>query len=838
MLEKSEKRLSSGRVFLYGMLVPGLILVCAYALLGLWPFGNNLILEVDSLHQYLPFITELRRHLVAQESLFYSFSGGLGYNLWANIAYYAASPLNYLTVLMPESAVCDYMLWLILLRLALCGATLSWYLYRREKGSALAAVAFGTAYALSNFFLGYKFNLMWLESIAMAPLIMYGIERLVEERRCGAYIFPLFAAIWCNYFIGYILCVFSCLYFVYRLFLPESFNWGTALRALGRFVLSSLVAAGMSAVLLLPAALALRAGDNNYYTTLFEELFYNNGLSMLLAHFEDSQAIRVSNDRGIVQLYCGLIVLLLLPLYVLNPAFRLKKRLAGLGFLSFFLLSFSFAPLNFIWHGFRLETGLPNRFAFLYLILLFKFSYAALTHLSSLSHKSLVISGGLVAALCAALGVYKAVTAGEYRLFVSLAFVLAYVLLLLRLRGEGLYRRAAALLLCALIIGEAGAHALRDLVGSGSFDKSYYTDYQRDYSALLSSREDTGYFRSEIDSQRMVNFSLYAGGKGIALFDSTMRGDYRLLMSALGMRNTLNTVLSQGQTKLVNDIFGVRYIAGDDLGGEKPGGFEKVAELNGKNLYYNPDALSIGFMVNEEILDWVPEQGRAIETQNDFARLACGIEQLYYPQYSFAAREGKTYVFDVPEGGMTYVEFDRPFTRIKWTTEKSSAIIEGQNYLIGAVSDGEKTKANLSLEGDTGESGLISSWTCSAGDYRHFIGCLSESQMKNVRISGNRLSAAVDASKEGILLITLPWDEGWRIEVDGQEAEKLCVGSALLGVRLAPGSHEISMEFVPYGFVTGFILSLCSLFAAVLIVYFGCFRRKNPLSSADNQIVS
>ena len=197
--EKTEYRPTPGRVFALGTLIPGAILLFAAALIGIWPFGNGLILEVDSIHQYLPFITELRRHFIAGDSLFYSFSGGLGYNLWANLAYYGASPLNYLTVLMPEAAVCDFMVWLILLKVALCGGVFSWYLRRGERGNVLFALSLGTAYALSNFFMGYKFNLMWLDSIAVAPLIMYGIERLVERRGSGVYLLSLFYAIWCNY---------------------------------------------------------------------------------------------------------------------------------------------------------------------------------------------------------------------------------------------------------------------------------------------------------------------------------------------------------------------------------------------------------------------------------------------------------------------------------------------------------------------------------------------------------------------------------------------------------------------------------------------------------------
>lgn len=833
---KTEYKPSPARVFLYGMLVPGLILVCAYAVIGIWPFGSTLILEVDSIHQYLPFITELRRHFVEQESLFYSFSGGLGFNLWANLAYYGASPLNYLTVLIPEAAVCDYLVWLILLRLALCGGTFSWYLFRRQHGSALTAVIFGTAYALSNFFLGYKFNLMWLESMAMAPLIMYGIEVLLEEGRSGVYIFALFYALWNNFYIGYILCLFSCLWFLFRLLLLENLTWGTALRRAGKFALASICAGGMSAVLLLPAAMALSAGDSLSRSKLFEELFYNNGLSMLFAHLEDSAVLRTSYERGDAQLYCGIIVLPLLAMYGADPALRLKERLMSLGFLALFLFSFTFAPFNYVWHGFHLQTGLPNRFAFLYMLLLLAMCRSALGNISALSFRRFLLCAVPVFLLYGAVSVYKLISAGEWRLFVSLVLLAAYLLLLALLRSAPPRRRVLTALLCLLMLLEAGSHAMSDLVNKGGYDKHFYTAYQQDLTRLLSEREDAGeYYRSEVDSQSIVNFSLYAGGNGIALFDSSIRGDYRLMMKAFGLRSNLNTVRFQGQTKLVNDILGLRYYVSTKQSSDTLNGFEKLGSLNGKNLYFNPDALSVGFMVPESVLEWDGLKGTGMDSHNQFARLVSGVEQLFQPQYSFKPREGKTYVFDIPDGGMAYAKFDRSPTKIEWTTPEYSAILEAQNYFLEAASTGPGQQAKLRV-GELGEGSFtLRSWTCSQADYSRFINALSRNQLREVSAGDARLSGVVEADESGILLITLPWDEGWSLSVDGEARELLKVGGALMGVRLEPGEHVISMSFVPRGFSAGLVISACSVLSAMsMLICEFLARKQNSIRAKYN----
>lgn len=93
------------RFFLAGFFLTVLITGIGFACLTVWPFGDKTVLIIDSLHQYLPFYTDMHNKLVNGGSLLYSFSGGLGYNFWSTYAYYLASPLNFLMVLIPTANV-------------------------------------------------------------------------------------------------------------------------------------------------------------------------------------------------------------------------------------------------------------------------------------------------------------------------------------------------------------------------------------------------------------------------------------------------------------------------------------------------------------------------------------------------------------------------------------------------------------------------------------------------------------------------------------------------------------------------------------------------------------
>ena len=67
------------------------------------PFGNHAMLYSDMWHQYYPFFVNFRKMLLSGGSFLFNWDLGLGLNYLGLMAYYLASPLNLLCVLLPES---------------------------------------------------------------------------------------------------------------------------------------------------------------------------------------------------------------------------------------------------------------------------------------------------------------------------------------------------------------------------------------------------------------------------------------------------------------------------------------------------------------------------------------------------------------------------------------------------------------------------------------------------------------------------------------------------------------------------------------------------------------
>lgn len=199
--------------YLLAFFIPLVIVTAADIALGIHPFGDRAVLIIDSYHQYAPFFSDFYDKIVNGGSLLYSWDGGLGINFWAITAYYLASPLNALFLLVPRAFLIEVFTMIIILKIALSGLSFAYYISKHYKKYDVTIVYFSLFYALSGWVLGYNWNIMWLDCIFIFPLVMLGLEKLMREGKGFMYGVSLAACIICNYYISIMVCIFLVLYF-------------------------------------------------------------------------------------------------------------------------------------------------------------------------------------------------------------------------------------------------------------------------------------------------------------------------------------------------------------------------------------------------------------------------------------------------------------------------------------------------------------------------------------------------------------------------------------------------------------------------------------------------
>ena len=421
--------------------LPVLAMMMVQLIAGSAPFGSKLsMLYSDMYHQYYPFFVEFRRALRSGDSLLYTWSVGMGMDYLAMISYYLASPLNLLTVLLPESWMLGYFSLIMPIKLGLAGLFFAIFLHRMYDGRDDLIGLFGAFYGLCAWALGYQWNIMWLDTFALLPLMALGTVQLLRDRKFGLYTVTLFLSIFANYYVGFFTCIFTLLLFICY----ESCRWKGGRRFWQDFVrigIFTVLAIGMTAVLELPALAGLQntqssvnafptgfrmnIADENTILGLFDAMrqVAGNTLGGLTPTFKE----------GLPNLYCGVGTVLLGFLFLTCREIRLRDKIAAACMLLFFTLSFILRQLDYIWHGMHFTNMIPYRFSFLFSFVLLCMAYQAWQQRSCFQRWNLTLAGALTMVVIALSDGWRGLLQdiGDTDSWLFLAFNLGFLVLYL-----------------------------------------------------------------------------------------------------------------------------------------------------------------------------------------------------------------------------------------------------------------------------------------------------------------------------------------------------------------------------------------------------------------------
>ena len=136
--------------FILAFFLPVIILLGIYMGKGIYPFGDSTFLKLDMYHQYAPFLRSFARKLRSGESLSFAWDIGLGTNYIPLYAYYLASPFYWIAGLIPDALVLDFMSYLTVLKIGLCGLSMSIYLSLKYRTRDYSITVFALQSDLSH----------------------------------------------------------------------------------------------------------------------------------------------------------------------------------------------------------------------------------------------------------------------------------------------------------------------------------------------------------------------------------------------------------------------------------------------------------------------------------------------------------------------------------------------------------------------------------------------------------------------------------------------------------------------------------------------------------------
>ena len=260
-MEKKRKYLW---LYFVAFIIPVFTMLAHMFLTNCYPFGENTIMIRDADAQYVPFLNYMVEKAKTGGSLQFDWHSGLGSDYYATFFYYLASPFNLLMFLFGSSHVELGALVIFLVQIGGCGVT-ALYFFRHTRynrlttGRDMMSLLFASAYAMCGYMLAYQYNFIWLISLMLTPLVLLGIEYMVDRRDYRLYFITLLLTLLTNFYFAWYVCIFAMIYFI-----DQHFDGiKDFLKKLLRFVGVSVTAAMCSAVVLVPCYLSVlnKGGD-------------------------------------------------------------------------------------------------------------------------------------------------------------------------------------------------------------------------------------------------------------------------------------------------------------------------------------------------------------------------------------------------------------------------------------------------------------------------------------------------------------------------------------------------------------------------------------------------
>lgn len=641
-----------------------LMLICGYR-----PFGkNSAMLYSDNYHQYFPFFVAFRRALLSGDSLLYTWDVGMGVDYLGMIAYYLGSPLNLLSVLVPESQVLNYFCLLVPIRLGLAGLFFSIFLKHVFERDDISIAIFGAFYGLCAWALGYQWNTMWLDTFALLPLVVLGMIRLLRDQKFVLYTLTLFLSVFANYYIGLFTCFFVFLaFFCYEI--CRFRGWKRFFADLFRIGVFSVLAIGMTAVLSLTSMAALQTTQSsvNKFPTGFRLNIASSqdflGLlgAMRVVAGNMAGGLEPSFKEGLPNLYCGVGSILLGFLYLLSDEVKLRDKLCSLFLLLFFNVSFIIRQLDYIWHGFHFPNMIPYRFSFLYSFVLLYMAYQAWTKRRRMDWLQIFAAFFLTAAvLCCSqnllttqhVNIWGISADVHVYIIYNVCFLLAYTIILLcgsvrpepreqteeeelrirkTLRRRRRRSRAAAFTVMVLELAAA-------LTNFGCFfPGTNVTGYPKGGEEMASmvrymkEREANNlFYRAETAHSQTLNDGALNGYSGISAFTSSANVHITEFMRALGYgaKNTYNRYCFEESSPVSNLFLDLKYMLDRDARDRTSTYFSEVHHFGRVTLLKNEMYLPLGFLAEKELaeVDFLASGG-SFDFQNQLFRAAAGMKK-------------------------------------------------------------------------------------------------------------------------------------------------------------------------------------------------------------------
>lgn len=832
---KRKKIYSRKNVFLYAtvaFLLPVTLTLIVYYIEKIHPFGNKTLLTIDMNNQYFSFYSYLQEILKGNHSLFYSFSKTLGGNLSGFSAYYLMSPFNWILIFFSKNNLPDAICLITVLKIGFCGLSFYLFLSWAKQNNQRQKWIFSTCYAMMSYNMVYQQNLMWLDGVILLPLIALGIKWICFKKSPILYIGSLATAIILNYYIGFMLCIFSVIYFLYIIIEFKPNRTDHFLYSLKTYLFSSILSGGFAMWILFPALKSLSGGKAVF--SLSNLKFYRNfHLTDFLVKFFTGSMDYQQIKTGLPNVYCGMIVVFFFGMLLLNPGVSLFQKLKVLAIIGILCLSFYINAFNLIWHGFNPPAWFPYRYSFIFSFFLILFAWDGLQSLELYTKQHLLKSCCFLFIITILSGIWMYHRNFEFmnspKILISICFFA--ITAVLSIIGKQHSDKIWILVLFTVCL---------DLVvnGSQTLNVFSYVTYE-DYHTLIEKNSpaiqfikntDNGFYRMEKNFFYKLNDPMLFDYAGVSHYSSSEKTEIKdFLISAGYCGRDIQVHYDGGSSWAMDSFLGLKYIASEKAL-DKP--WQLLDKINDVYIYQNPYALPMSILTDETVLAFNNNVQCTFEFQNNLWK-------------SLDKKIGKD-IFIAEKTSPLIPDADNATLNCSFTAQSDNPVFlytksdPNSNYSLFV--NGKKIKVHSSIH----EFHILHIGSFSPGETVHIQIIPDKNQplpsictmqvyyqnmdtfieyYKNIMQNTCTLKKFSDTNLKGsfrnntgrdYIVFTFPYDEGWEVLIDEESVNTTKGAGIFLTAKIPSGYHQIELIYHPPGLLAGISLTTASFLLTVI----------------------
>ncbi len=835
-----RNRFSGNYIYFAAPILVLTVFLILFAIKGLTPFGQYVYLPSDMYHQYCPFLSELWYKLRSGGSLLYSWDAGLGTNFTALFAYYLSSPLNFLTVLFPHSMTAPLMNAFIIVKMMCASLFFTIYLSKHYNDKSIMMSLWSCFYAMSGYIAAYAWNIMWLDVVAVFPLVILGIEVLVKKKRPFLLIISLGLSVLFNYYISIMVIMGASIYFLLIVFLGDHLERKRQIPAvIGMYIGCCAIAAGLAAVLLLPEiyAFSQSASSSSTFPTTLKA--YHSFMQTIARHLTFSPSYTWLEHFP--NIYSSVLVIPLIPVFFITKRIKVKRKIIFGVICGIFLFSFMFNIPEYIWHGFHFPNCLPARQSFIYIFFVLTFAYEVLHNKEKLKFSSLLISAELTAAYLIIIvllfrGDETVADSDNFsyslmHILWNAAFVAIYFLLLFFSRKPRMFNRVFInSALCGLLLFECGLHFF-----DTSLSLVNYTEYRKNDEPYKTAIEEVTknetelFYRIDQKEARTANDGAWYGYRSVNTFSSTSPSGVSVFFRQMGSKAAMNSYQRLGGTYLTDALVSDKYMIIKDEVPDDSELHEIVYSTDRFSVIKNKYTLPLGYLLPFTAADMHTNKSSfirdSIDFQNSLFENAAGIVNLFDLEDKF---EGdKLYTHAVNEPGQLYivVHAEVPESISVAVNEKEAKEfkdLKSHNHVVDAGSVNKGDTITISSE----DNFNCKVYVMNTEKFIRGIETLQGTGLKLSEVSDTHLKGSFSTKTAGAYTFSIPYDDGWTVKIDGVKQDIKKSMDAFLRVDVTPGDHDVELNFFPKYLNEGIAVSLASLGILCILVIIWKKRRR------------